>query len=230
MGQTQKTELSQISSYFLLVSIAFVTCLIVSNIIAVKLIDVSGYILTGAIMIFPITYIIGDILTEVYGYSKARQVIWMGFIANTFAVCIFAIVGMLPAAEIWNDQNAYDAIFGATPRILIASMAAYLVGEFANSYVLAKLKILTHGRFLWIRTIGSTIVGQSLDSVIFIFIAFSSILPIESLIMATIVQITAKSGYEALATPITYIVVNWLKNKENLDTFDLDTHFNPFVR
>ena len=137
---------------------------------------------------------------------------------------------MLPAAEIWNDQNAYDAIFGATPRILIASMAAYLVGEFANSYVLAKLKILTHGRFLWIRTIGSTIVGQSLDSVIFIFIAFSSILPIESLIMATIVQITAKSGYEALATPITYIVVNWLKNKENLDTFDLDTHFNPFVR
>ena len=109
-------------------------------------------------------------------------------------------------------------------------MAAYLVGEFANSYVLAKLKILTHGRFLWIRTIGSTIVGQSLDSVIFIFIAFSSILPIESLIMATIVQITAKSGYEALATPITYIVVNWLKNKENLDTFDLDTHFNPFVR
>ena len=137
---------------------------------------------------------------------------------------------MLPAAEIWNDQNAYDTIFGATPRILIASMAAYLVGEFANSYVLAKLKILTHGRFLWVRTIGSTLVGQSLDSIIFIFIAFSGILQIESLLMATVVTIIAKSGYEALATPITYIVVNRLKKKENLDTYDLDTRFNPFVR
>jgi|TARA_B100000029_G_scaffold439707_2_gene456447 uncharacterized integral membrane protein (TIGR00697 family) len=230
MCQTQKTELSQISSHFLLVSIAFVTCLVVSNIIAVKLIDISGYILTGAIVIFPVTYIIGDILTEVYGYSKARQVIWLGFIANSFAVCVFAIVGMLPAAEIWNDQKAYDTIFGATPRILIASMAAYLVGEFANSYVLAKLKILTHGRFLWVRTIGSTLVGQSLDSIIFIFIAFSGILQIESLLMATVVTIIAKSGYEALATPITYIVVNRLKKKENLDTYDLDTRFNPFVR
>jgi uncharacterized integral membrane protein (TIGR00697 family) len=230
MCQTQKTELSQISSHFLLVSIAFVTCLVVSNIIAVKLIDISGYILTGAIVIFPVTYIIGDILTEVYGYSKARQVIWLGFIANSFAVCVFAIVGMLPAAEIWNDQNAYDTIFGATPRILIASMAAYLVGEFANSYVLAKLKILTHGRFLWVRTIGSTLVGQSLDSIIFIFIAFSGILQIESLLMSTVVTIIAKSGYEALATPITYIVVNRLKKKENLDTYDLDTRFNPFVR
>ena len=230
MCQTQKTELSQISSHFLLVSIAFVTCLVVSNIIAVKLIDISGYILTGAIVIFPVTYIIGDILTEVYGYSKARQVIWLGFIANSFAVGVFAIVGMLPAAEIWNDQNAYDTIFGATPRILIASMAAYLVGEFANSYDLAKLKILTHGRFLWVRTIGSTLVGQSLDSIIFIFIAFSGILQIESLLMATVVTIIAKSGYEALATPITYIVVNRLKKKENLDTYDLDTRFNPFVR
>ncbi len=136
---------------------------------------------------------------------------------------------MLPAAEIWGSQEAYDAIFGATPRILAASLIAYLVGEFANAYVLARLKVATEGRFLWVRTIGSTVVGQSLDSAIFIVIAFSGILPIGVLIMTIVVQAVAKTGYEALATPLTYLVVGWLKRTEGIDTFDRDIRFNPFA-
>ena len=220
---------SPISGRFLVIAVAFVTCLIVSNITAVKLIDVSGFILPGAIIIFPITYIIGDVLTEVYGYAKARRVIWMGFGANLFAVATFAAVGVLPAAGFWGAQDAYDAILGATPRILAASLVAYLVGEFANAYVLARLKVATDGRFLWLRTISSTVVGQSLDSAIFIVIAFSGILPVEALILTIAVQAIAKTGYEVIATPLTYLVVGWLKRAEGIDTFDRDARFNPFA-
>jgi len=220
---------TQVSSRFMLIAVAFVTCLIVSNITAVKLISVADFILPGAIVIFPITYIIGDVLTEVYGYAKARRVIWMGFMANLFAVATFAVVGILPAAGFWDGQEAYDAILGATPRILGASLIAYLFGEFANAYVLARLKVATEGRFLWVRTIGSTVVGQSLDSAIFIVIAFSGILPTNALIMAIVVQAVVKTAYEALATPLTYLVVGWLKRAEGIDTYDRDVRFNPFA-
>jgi len=229
MTQTQPPASTQVSSRFMLIAIAFVTCLIVSNITAVKLISVADFILPGAIVIFPITYIIGDVLTEVYGYAKARRVIWMGFMANLFAVVTFALVGILPAAGFWDGQEAYDAILGATPRILGASLIAYLVGEFANAYVLARLKVATEGRFLWVRTIGSTVVGQSLDSAIFIVIAFSGILPTNALIMAIVVQAVVKTAYEALATPLTYLVVGWLKRAEGIDTYDRDARFNPFA-
>ena len=229
MTQTPPTASTQVSSRFLLIAVAFVTCLIVSNITAVKLINVADFILPGAIIIFPITYIIGDVLTEVYGYAKARRVIWMGFAANLFAVVTFAAVGVLPAAGFWDGQEAYDAILGATPRILGASLIAYLVGEFANAYVLARLKVATEGRFLWVRTIGSTMVGQSLDSAIFIVIAFSGILPTGALIMAIVVQAVVKTGYEALATPLTYLVVGWLKRTEGIDAYDRDVRFNPFA-
>ena len=229
MTQTPPTASTQVSSRFLLIAVAFVTCLIVSNITAVKLINVADCILPGAIIIFPITYIIGDVLTEVYGYAKARRVIWMGFAANLFAVVTFAAVGVLPAAGFWDGQEAYDAILGATPRILGASLIAYLVGEFANAYVLARLKVATEGRFLWVRTIGSTMVGQSLDSAIFIVIAFSGILPTGALIMAIVVQAVVKTGYEALATPLTYLVVGWLKRTEGIDAYDRDVRFNPFA-
>jgi len=220
---------SAISSRFLLIAVAFVACLIVSNITAVKLIDVAGFILPGAIIIFPITYIIGDVLTEVYGYAKARRVIWMGFGANLFAVATFAVVGVLPAAGFWGAQEAYDTILGATPRILAASLVAYLVGEFANAYVLARLKVATEGRFLWVRTISSTVVGQGLDSAIFITIAFAGILPLEALITTIVVQAAAKTAYEALATPLTYLVVGWLKRAEGIDTYDRGASFNPFA-
>ncbi len=229
MTDTQSTSSSQISSRFLMIAVAFVTCLIVSNITAVKLISVADFVLPGAIVIFPITYIIGDVLTEVYGYAKARRVIWMGFAANLFAVATFALVGVLPAAGFWDQQTAYDAILGATPRILAASLIAYLVGEFANAYVLARLKVATEGRFLWLRTISSTVVGQSLDSAIFIVVAFSGILPTSALIAAILVQALVKIAYEALATPLTYMVVGWLKRAEGIDTYDRDVRFNPFA-
>ncbi len=147
MSATPSSAPNQISGRFLAIAVAFVTCLVVSNITAVKLIDIADFILPGAIVIFPITYIIGDVLTEVYGYAKARRVIWMGFLANLFAVATFALVGVLPAAGFWGAQDAYDAILGATPRILAASLIAYLVGEFANAYVLARLKVRPRAGF-----------------------------------------------------------------------------------
>ncbi|NKB49413.1 MAG: queuosine precursor transporter [Alphaproteobacteria bacterium] len=229
MSATPPPASNQVSSRFMLIAVAFVTCLIASNITAVKLITVADFILPGAIVIFPITYIIGDVLTEVYGYAKARRVIWLGFLANLFAVATFALVGVLPAAGFWGGQEAYDTILGATPRILAASLVAYLFGEFANAYVLARLKVATEGRFLWVRTIGSTMVGQSLDSAIFVVIAFSGILPTEGLILVIVTQAVAKTAYEALATPLTYLVVDWLKRAEGIDTFDRDVSFNPFA-
>ncbi|MBS29222.1 MAG: transporter [Alphaproteobacteria bacterium] len=218
-----------LTTRFLVIAVLFVTCLLVSNITAVKLIEVQGYALTGAIVIFPISYIIGDVLTEVYGFAKARLVLWLGFAANLFAVLTFALVGVLPAAGFWDGQEAYDAILGATPRILAASFLAFLVGEFANSYVLARLKVITEGRMLWLRTIGSTIVGQSLDSIVFVFVAFWGILPTEILLGTIMVQAVAKIGYEILATPLTYAVVGWLKRSEGIDHYDRNTRFNPFA-
>ena len=229
MTDTPPPAATQISSRFLVIAVAFVTCLIVSNITAVKLITVADFILPGAIVIFPITYIIGDVLTEVYGYAKARRVIWMGFLANLFAVATFVVVGALPEAGFWGGQVAYDTILGATPRILAASLIAYLFGEFANAYVLARLKVATEGRFLWLRTISSTIVGQSLDSAIFIVVAFAGIWPTKALIVAIVVQAAAKIAYEALATPLTYVVVGWLKRAEGIDTYDRGVRFNPFA-
>lgn len=220
---------AQFSGLFLLVAVSFVTCLIVSNITAVKLINVAGFILPGAIVIFPITYIIGDVLTEVYGFAKARAVIWLGFLANLFAVGAFVLVGILPAAGFWDGQEAYDTILGATPRILVASFIAYLVGEFANSIVLSRLKIAMRGRMLWVRTISSTVIGQSLDSAIFVTIAFAGILPTETLVTAIIIQAAAKAGYEALATPVTYWVVGTLKRAEGVDVYDRNVRFNPFA-
>lgn len=218
-----------VSVRFLFVAVAFVTCLLVSNVTAVKLIDVAGFVLPGAIVIFPVSYIIGDVLTEVYGFAKARTVIWLGFLANVFMVAAFALVGILPAAGFWDGGPAYDAILGATPRILAASFLAYLVGEFANAYVLARLKVATEGRLLWLRTIGSSVVGQSLDSAIFITVAFAGIMPAEMLLTAIVIQALAKTAYEALATPVTYLVVGWLKRADGVDTFDRETRFTPIA-
>ncbi|MBT5572123.1 MAG: queuosine precursor transporter [Alphaproteobacteria bacterium] len=214
---------------FLVIAVVFVTCLLVSNITAVKLIDVWGYVIPGAIVIFPISYIIGDVLTEVYGFAKARTVIWIGFGANLFAVATFMLVGVLPAAGFWEHGDAYATILGATPRILAASFAAYLIGEFANSYILARLKVAMAGRHLWVRTLGSSVVGQTLDSCVFVTIAFFGIFPNEVLITLILTQIVFKLGYEVLATPITYAVVGWLKKSEGVDHFDNATSFNPFA-
>lgn len=226
---TRSTAPARHSNWFLLVAALFVTSLIVSNIIAVKLIDVAGMILPAAIIIFPVSYILGDVLTEVYGFARARQVIWLGFLCNLFAVVAISVGGLLPAAGFWGGQEAYDAILGAVPRILAASFIAYLVGEFINAYVLARLKVAMEGRHLWVRTIGSTLAGQLLDSAIFITIAFAGILPVEVLVTAIVTQWLVKSGYEALATPLTYAVVGFLKRADGVDAYDRDIQFRPFT-
>jgi hypothetical protein len=215
-------------SHRLVIIIAiFVTCLITANIIAVKIISVGPFILPAAIIVFPLSYIFGDILTEVYGYRQARRVIWLGFICNLIFV-IFASAGQaLPSAPFWKGQEAYESILGYTPRLLAASFLGYLVGEFANSFVLAKMKILTRGRWLWTRTISSTVVGQGLDTAIFITVAFFGT-PSFMLVMI-LYHWLAKVGIEAVATPFTYAIVNYLKKKESIDTYDRETNFNPFL-
>lgn len=217
------------SNFFLVVVALFITCLITANIIAVKLISIFGLVLPAAIIIFPLAYIIGDILTEVYGYRQARRVIWLGFFCNLILVSAIWLGGLLPAASFWDGQPAYARILGYTPRILVASFLAYLVGEFSNSFVLAKMKIATNGRWLWTRTIGSTLVGQGLDSVVFITLAFVGTIPGSALLSAIITQWLAKSLYEAAMTPVTYKVVNFLKRRERLDVYDYDTEFNPLL-
>ncbi|KPK29932.1 MAG: transporter [Nitrospira bacterium SG8_3] len=206
----------------------FVTCLITANITAVKLVNLFGFILPAAILIFPLSYIIGDVLTEVYGYGQARRVIWLGFFCNFITVLAIWMGQLLPAASFWDGQEAYQRILGYTPRLLLASFLAYLAGEFANSFVLAKMKIATGGRWLWMRTIGSTLVGQGIDSLVFITLAFVGTIPVTTLVLTIMTQWLAKSIYEAAVTPLTYVVVKFLKRKEGLDVYDHDTRFSPF--
>lgn len=217
------------SYWFILVVALFITCLMTANIIAVKLISILGFILPAAIIVFPISYILGDVLTEVYGYRQARRVIWLGFFCNLLMVVAIWLGQVLPAPSFWNGQLAYVRILGYTPRILAASFLAYLIGEFSNSFVLAKMKIATRGHQLWTRTIGSTLVGQGLDSCVFITLAFVGTIPFSALISAIITQWLAKSIYEAAVTPVTYKVVNFLKRHERLDVYDYDTQFSPFA-
>src|SRR5437763_12221891 len=212
---------------FITCAALFVTCLLTANTIATKLISVGGVVLTAGIVIFPLSYVLGDVLTEVWGYAAARRVIWLGFACNAVMVLAIWLGGELPAAPFGASQFAYDEVLGQTPRILLASFAAYLVGEFANAFVLAKMKIATRGRWLWTRTIGSTVVGQALDSAVFVTLAFAGIIPFGGLVTAIVTQWLAKTAYEALATPLTYLVVGWLKAREHVDTFDYDTDFNP---
>jgi len=217
----------KVSHRFVVIAVIFITCLITANIIAVKVISFGPVIIPAAIIVFPLSYIFGDILTEVYGYRLARRVIWLGFLCNLIFV-LFAWLGqLLPPAPFWEGQEAYKSILGYAPRLLAASFFGYLVGEFANSFVLAKMKILTRGRWLWSRTIGSTVVGEGLDTSVFITLAYigtASFVP-----MMILYHWLIKTVYEAVATPATYAVVNYLKKKEEIDTYDRETKFNPFL-
>jgi len=217
------------SIWFVFIVAIFITCLITANIAAVKLVEIFGFVLPAGTIIFPISYIFGDVLTEVYGYRQARRVIWLGFLCNFIVVVALWIGQVIPPASFWDGQKAYERILGYTPRLLVASFLAYLVGEFANSFVLAKMKIATKGRWLWSRTIGSTVVGEGLDSMVFMTLAFVGTIPIAALLLAILTQWLVKSFYEAAVTPLTYIVVNFLKRKEGLDLFDYDTKFNPLL-
>lgn len=206
----------------------FVAVLLISNIASTKILDFWFFTFDGGTLLFPLSYIFGDILTEVYGYKKSRKIIWLGFLSALIMSIVLIIVGKLPAANGWTNQEAYDKILGLTPRIVIASLIAYFAGEFSNSYVLAKLKILTSGKWLWLRTIGSTLVGEMIDTALFIIIAFAWILPNYLIITLIISNYIFKTAIEILFTPLTYKIVNRLKKDENENYFDYDTNFNPF--
>jgi uncharacterized integral membrane protein (TIGR00697 family) len=218
------------SPLLLVVSSLFVTVLLTSNLVAVKLVAFGPLTLPAAVIVFPLSYLFGDVLTEVYGYSVTRRVIWLGFGCNLIFVLFILAAGALPgAAGAWdpNAQSAYERILGFTPRLLAASVA-YLAGEFLNSFLMARLKIATRGRWLWTRTIGSTLVGQGLDSAIFITGAFAGILPGNLLLRTILYQWAFKTTYEVVATPLTYAVINFWKRQERQDPFDIGTDFNPF--
>jgi len=223
----QDTVTGRYSIWFVLIVAIFITCLITANIVAVKLVDIGGMIVPAGIVIFPISYIVGDVLTEIYGYRRARRVIWLGFFCNLLAVIAIIIGQALPPAGFWDAQAAYARILGYTPRLLVASFIAFLIGEFANSYVLSRMKVATKGRWLWMRTISSTIIGEGLDSVIFIFIAFWGTSPENALLSAMVTQWLFKVAYETIVTPLTYVVINFIKRKEGVDIYDNNISFNP---
>ena len=218
-----------VSIWFVGLAALFVTALITANIVAVKVVEVAGLqVPAGTLTLFPLAYIFGDVLTEVYGYARARQVIWIGFACNAIAVGAILLTGVLPAAGFWQDQEAYDTILGFTWRLLLASFAGYLVGEFINSFVLARLKLLTRGRWLWSRTISSTVFGQFFYTGLFILVAFAGVIPDNELGRTFLTAWLVKVAYETLATPLTYGVVNYLKRVDATDAFDSNTSFNPF--
>jgi uncharacterized integral membrane protein (TIGR00697 family) len=209
---------------------AFVCVLLCSNLIgASKVAAVGGVSFGAGVLFFPISYIFGDVLTEVYGYAQARRVVWAGFAAMIFASFMSWFVLALPPAPGWPHQQAFETVLGSTPRIVIGSLCAFFTGEFCNSYVLAKMKVFTKGKHLWARTIGSTIVGEAVDTLIFYPIAFYGNWSGDLLISVMISNYCIKCGWEAVVTPFTYIVVNWLKRAEQEDHFDYRTNFNPFT-
>lgn len=214
--------------YFDLVMVAFVAVLMISNVASTKILVLGPFVFDGGTILFPLSYIFGDVLTEVYGYSRSRRVIWAGFGAAALMAAMFAIVGALPPAPEWEHQEAYEAILGLTPRIVVASLVAYWAGSFSNAWVMARLKLITQGRWLWTRTIASTLVGQGIDTLLFVVIAFAGALPPGLLAAVIASNYVFKVGVEALATPVTYRVVNGLKGAENEDYFDYGTDFNPF--
>jgi uncharacterized integral membrane protein (TIGR00697 family) len=222
--------------YYEFVMAAFVTVLICSNLIGPAKIaqadlPVLGTVIFGAgVLFFPISYVFGDVLTEVYGYARSRRVIWSGFAALAFAAFMAWVVVQLPPAASWKNQAAYEVAFGSTWRVALASMIAYFCGEFVNSFVLAKMKIATRGKHLWTRTIGSTLFGEGVDSLLFYPLAFygTGIIPDALLPTVMLTQFIAKVSVEVVFTPVTYAVVGWLKRAENEDHYDRDTRFTPF--
>ncbi|SEG34855.1 hypothetical protein SAMN05421819_2617 [Bryocella elongata] len=218
---------------------AFVVILLVSNLVAQKLIrlgpipiggnwHIPAFSTSGAVVLFPITYIFGDVFTEVYGYGASRRAIWLGFFGTALMYGVSALVIWLPSDPEFRNQQAFVTVFGILPRILIASLIAFWAGEFANSYTMARLKLLTRGRWLWTRTVGSTMVGQAVDTTLVIAITYAGMYSPHKLAAIIVTGYLIKVGYEAAATPMTYLVVGWLKRAEQSDAYDAHTDFNPF--
>ncbi|HLC87730.1 MAG TPA: queuosine precursor transporter [Patescibacteria group bacterium] len=221
-------DLARQFKYLDVITVFFVSFLLISNVVASKILVLGPLSLDGGGLLFPLTYIFGDILTEVYGYKRTRKAIWMGFGANLVMAATFMLVGVLPPAPDWPNQDAYMTILGQSSRIVLASVTAYFIGEFINSFILAKMKILTKGKFLWMRTIGSTIFGEAFDTTVFMIIAFWGVLPFELFVAVGISGYLLKVAIEILFTPFTYLIINFLKKKESEDYYDFKTDFNPF--
>lgn len=223
-------EKLHLKEYRHLISVAmiFVSVLLISNVASSKILQLGPFEFDGGTILFPLSYIFGDILTEVYGYKRTRKIIWLGFAMNILMAVIFMIVGALPASEGWGNQTAYEAILGWTPRIVLASVLAYFAGEFSNSYILAKIKVWMEGKWLFVRTITSTFVGEGFDTLIFVMVAFYGVLPNELLIVVLLSNYIFKVGVEVVFTPITYLIVRYLKKSESVDVYDRNTNFNPF--
>lgn len=221
--------------YFDLILGFFVAVLLISNIVSVKAVIINlpftayHFSFDGGTLLFPFSYIFADVLTEVYGYERSRRVIWSGFFALILMAFLIWLVGVIPPDPLWNLQGSYQSLLMTTPRIAIASMIAYFVGEFSNSFILSRMKIWTRGKYLWTRTIGSTLVGELIDSVLFVLIAFAGIWDQALLIRVLISNYIFKTLYEIVATPLTYKVTGWLKKKEAEDYYDYNANYNPFL-
>ena len=227
MRPPSREGLTHYQYFDLLVSI-FIVVLLISNALGQKICAIGPLRLGGAEILFPIAYIFGDVFTEVYGYAASRRAIWLGFMASGLMAVITAILVALPPAPDWPDQAIYAKVFLVVPRMVIASLLAYCAGEFTNSYVLAKMKIWTQGKALWTRTIGSTVAGQAVDTSVFMVLAFGGRVRTSLVVNLIFSSYLVKVLYEAIATPLTYAVVNFLKRHEGVDAFDYDTNFNPF--
>jgi uncharacterized integral membrane protein (TIGR00697 family) len=220
---------TNIYKYYDLLASIFIVVLVISNLVGQKICAFGPFRVSGAQLLFPITYIFGDVFTEVYGYGASRRVIWIGFVANALMAILGNIIVALPAAPEWKNQEAFSIVFHQVPRLVVASLIAYWCGEFANSFTLAKMKLITKGRHLWTRTVGSTVVGQAVDTVILVIIAFTGEVTGSGLVRLILSAYLFKVVYEVLMTPVTYWIVGFLKRTEGVDTFDYKTRFTPFA-
>lgn len=206
----------------------FVAVLLISNVASTKIVDLWKFTFDGGTLLFPLSYIFGDILTEVYGFRRSRRIIWLGLLSSGLMSLVFYLVQILPAPANWNNQEAFESILGVVPRIVLASLIAFFAGEFSNAFILSRLKVLTNGKYLWIRTISSTLVGQGIDTMLFCLIAFYGVLPDKLILSVILSNYLFKCGVEVIFTPITYLVTGLLKKRENNDPFDRHINYNPF--
>ena len=218
----------EVSVIFMLAGILFATCLLISNILATKILMIGSWAAPAGVLIFPIAYILNDVITEVWGFKKARLIIWTGFVVNILAVLFFTLGIVIPGAPFWQNQEAFSTVLGNTPRIVIASLSAYLIGSFLNAFVMSRMKVMTKGKGFSGRAIVSTLAGESADSLIFISIAFAGVFPIGVLITMIFTQATLKTVYEILILPVTIWVVNFVKRVEGVDAYDTDLSYNLF--
>jgi uncharacterized integral membrane protein (TIGR00697 family) len=223
------TEQPRVYKYYDLLTSIFIVVLLISNLVGQKLCAFGPFRVSGAQLLFPITYIFGDIFTEVYGYGGSRRVIWIGFLASGLMALMGLVTVALPPAPEWHNQEAFATVFDIVPRMVVASLIAYWCGEFANSFTLAKMKIFTKGRYLWTRTVGSTVVGQAVDTVVLMIVAFGGQRNAMLILRLIVSAYLFKVAYEVLATPLTYWIVGFLKRSEGVDKYDYGTHLTQFT-